>query len=62
MAGLRWKATRPKEPHLLIIYPPKDSPVNKILVIDDDKSVLNYLKVFLAQARKFEVEVLSDST
>jgi len=35
--------------------------MNKILVIDDDKAVLNYLMVFLTQTRKFEVEVLSDS-
>jgi len=36
--------------------------MNRILVIDDDKAVLNYLLVFLTQTRKFEVEVLSDST
>ena len=36
--------------------------MNSILVIDDDKAVLNYLFVFLTQTQKFEVEVLSDST
>ncbi len=36
--------------------------MNRILVIDDEKAVLNYLQVTLAQAQRFEVEVLSDST
>lgn len=35
--------------------------MNRILVIDDDKAVLNYLLVSLTQTRRFEVEVLSES-
>lgn len=35
--------------------------MNRILVIDDDKAVLNYLLVSLTQIRRFEVEVLSES-
>ena len=36
--------------------------MNRILVIDDDQAVLNYLLVSLTQANRFEVEALSDST
>jgi DNA-binding NtrC family response regulator len=36
--------------------------MNRILVIDDEKAVLNYLLVTLTQAQRFKVEVLSDST
>lgn len=36
--------------------------MNRILVIDDDKAVLNYFLVLLLQAARFEVEALSDST
>lgn len=35
--------------------------MNRILIIDDDKAILNYLLVFLAQTQNFEVETLSDS-
>jgi len=34
----------------------------KILVIDDDQAILNFLKIFLLQAGKFRVETLQDST
>ena len=34
----------------------------RILVLDDDRAVLNYFVVLLAQSRRFEVEDLSDST
>jgi DNA-binding NtrC family response regulator len=36
--------------------------MNKLLVIDDDQSVLRYLQVFFMQVDKFEVRCLSDST
>jgi DNA-binding NtrC family response regulator len=36
--------------------------MNKILVIDDDQSVLRYLQIFFMQVDKFEVKCLSDST
>jgi DNA-binding NtrC family response regulator len=36
--------------------------VNRILVIDDDKGVLNYFLVLLLQTGRFEVEALADST
>jgi len=35
--------------------------VNKILVVDDDVSVLNYLQVFFLQVNKYEVRCLSES-
>jgi len=35
--------------------------VHKILIIDDDQAILNYLEVFLMQAGKFEVQCLSES-
>jgi len=35
--------------------------MNRILVIDDDQAVLNYLLVSLTQTQQFEVEVLSNS-
>lgn len=36
--------------------------MNRILVIDDDQAVLNYLNIFLLQAGTFDVTTLSDST
>ena len=36
--------------------------MNRILIIDDDKAVLNYFLVLLLQAERFEVEALADST
>ena len=36
--------------------------MNRILVIDDDQAVLNYLNVFLLQAGTFDVTTLSNST
>ena len=36
--------------------------MSRILILDDDKAVLNCLLVQLTQARRFEVEALSDST
>jgi DNA-binding NtrC family response regulator len=35
--------------------------MNKILVIDDDQAVLNYLNIFLLQAGTFDVSTLSNS-
>ncbi len=35
--------------------------MSRILILDDDKAVLNYFVVLLAQARRFEVEALNDS-
>jgi DNA-binding NtrC family response regulator len=35
--------------------------MNRILIVDDDQAVLNYLLVSLTQANLFEVEVLSES-
>jgi DNA-binding NtrC family response regulator len=35
--------------------------VHKILIIDDDQAILNYLEIFLMQAGKFEVQCLSES-
>jgi len=35
--------------------------VHKILIIDDDQAILNYLEVLLMQAGKFEVQCLSES-
>jgi DNA-binding NtrC family response regulator len=36
--------------------------MNRILVIDDDQAVLNYLNIFLLQAGTFDVTTLSNST
>ena len=36
--------------------------MNRILVIDDNQAVLNYLLVSLTQTQNFDVDVLSDST
>lgn len=36
--------------------------MKKVLVIDDDQSVLNYLNIFLLQTGKYEVTVLNDSS
>ncbi len=36
--------------------------MNSILIIDDDKAVLNYFMVLLVQEERFKVQVLSDST
>ena len=35
--------------------------MSRILIVDDDKAVLNYFQVLLAQARRFEVETLNES-
>lgn len=35
--------------------------MTKVIIIDDDRSVLNYLKIFLLQTEKFEIETLNDS-
>jgi DNA-binding NtrC family response regulator len=35
--------------------------MTRILVVDDDQAVLNYLNVFLLQAGEFEIALLSDS-
>ena len=35
--------------------------MHKILIIDDDQAILNYLEVFLMQAGKFEVQCLRES-
>lgn len=35
--------------------------MTKVIIIDDDRSVLNYLKIFLLQTGKFEIETLNDS-
>lgn len=36
--------------------------MNKVLVIDDDQAVLNYLNIFLLQQNMFEITTLSNST
>ncbi len=36
--------------------------MNRILIIDDDRAVLNYFQVLLLQTERFEVEALADST
>ncbi len=36
--------------------------MSRILIVDDDKAVLNYFQVLLAQAQRFEVETLNEST
>jgi len=36
--------------------------MDKILVVDDDQAVLNYLNIFLLQAGTFDVTTLSNST
>lgn len=36
--------------------------MTRILVIDDDRAILNFIKIFLLQTGHFEVEVLQDST
>ncbi|MGA3173214.1 MAG: sigma-54 dependent transcriptional regulator [Syntrophorhabdales bacterium] len=36
--------------------------MNRILVIDDDQAVLNYLKIFLLQSGQFDVTTFSNST
>jgi DNA-binding NtrC family response regulator len=36
--------------------------MNKILVIDDNQAILNYLRIFLLKTGKFQVETLLDST
>lgn len=35
--------------------------MTKILIIDDDQAILNYLKILLLQTGKFEIEILNDS-
>jgi DNA-binding NtrC family response regulator len=34
----------------------------KILIIDDDQAILNFMRIFLLQTREFDVQVLQDST
>ncbi len=34
----------------------------KVLVIDDDQAILNFMRIFLLQSGEFEVQVLQDST
>ena len=36
--------------------------MNKVLVIDDDQAVLNYLNIFLLQTGAFDVTTLANST
>ncbi|MBN2533728.1 MAG: sigma-54-dependent Fis family transcriptional regulator [Spirochaetales bacterium] len=36
--------------------------MKKILVIDDEQAILNYLKIFLLQSGKFDIHLLKDST
>ena len=36
--------------------------MSRLLLLDDDKAVLNYFGVLLAQTRRFQVELLNDST
>ncbi|KQC12995.1 MAG: hypothetical protein APR63_09750 [Desulfuromonas sp. SDB] len=36
--------------------------MNKVIIIDDDQAILNYLKIMLLQTGKFEVTLLGDST
>lgn len=36
--------------------------MTKILVIDDDQAILNYLRIFLLQTGEYEVQILNDST
>ena len=35
--------------------------MTKVIIIDDDQSILNYLRLFLLQTGKFEIETLNDS-
>ncbi|MGE5339985.1 MAG: sigma-54-dependent transcriptional regulator [Candidatus Omnitrophota bacterium] len=34
----------------------------KVLVIDDDQAILNFMRIFLLQSGEFEVQILQDST
>jgi len=36
--------------------------MTRIIVIDDDRAILNFMRIFLLQAGKFEVKTLQDST
>ena len=36
--------------------------MTRILVIDDDRAILNFMRIFLLQAGKFAVQTLQDST
>ncbi|MBU0763696.1 MAG: sigma-54 dependent transcriptional regulator [Bacteroidetes bacterium] len=36
--------------------------MKKILIVDDNRSILNFLRIFLMQAGRFEVQTLQDST
>jgi DNA-binding NtrC family response regulator len=38
-----------------------DALMKKVIVIDDDRAILNFIKLFLLQTGKFEVTVLQDS-
>ncbi|MCP5107404.1 MAG: response regulator, partial [bacterium] len=36
--------------------------MKKIVVIDDDRAILNFMRIFLLQSGKFDVHTLQDST
>ena len=36
--------------------------MTKVLIIDDNKSILNFLNIFLLQQEKYEIETLQDSS
>jgi len=36
--------------------------MRKVLIIDDDQAILNFLRLFLLQTRQFEIQVLQDSS
>jgi DNA-binding NtrC family response regulator len=40
----------------------RENSMHKVLVVDDDQAVLNYLNILLLQTGEYEVSVLSDST
>ena len=35
--------------------------MTRVIIIDDDQSILNYLRLFLLQTGKFEIKTLNDS-
>ena len=35
--------------------------MTKVLVIDDNKAILNFLNIFLLQSGKFQIKTLQDS-
>lgn len=38
-----------------------NEPIRKILVIDDDRAILNFMRIFLLQTGKFQITTLQDS-